>query len=235
MAMINDLEYPEYRWRNLFKAGGVAGIVMLVIMLAQVVVFILWPPPQTVEGFFNLFQQNKLLGLLSMDLLYLLNNALLIVIYLALFAALKKESQSAMLVALALGLVGIAAYYASNTAFEMLSLSSQYAAATSNAQLFLLLGAGEAMLVTYKGTAFDVYYVLNAIALLMMASVMLRSKFFGRGIAWVGLISGILMTIPSTAGTIGLIFSLASLLPWAIFLILLIPKLFRLAACMINT
>ena len=146
MAMINDLEYPEYRWRNLFKAGGVAGIVMLVIMLAQVVVFILWPPPQTVQGFFNLFQQNKFLGLLSMDLLYLFNNALLIVIYLALFAALKKESESAMLVALALGLVGIAAYYASNTAFEMLTLSSQYAAATSNAQLFLLLGAGEAML-----------------------------------------------------------------------------------------
>lgn len=229
MAMINDLEYPAYRWRNLFKAGGVAGIVMLVIMLVQVVVFILWPPPQTVQGFFNLYQQNKLLGLLSMDLLYLLNNALLIVIYLALFAALKKESESAMLVALALGLVGIAAYYASNTAFEMLSLSSQYAAASSNAQLFLLLGAGEAMLATYKGTAFDVYYVLNAITLLMMARVMLRSNIIGRGIARAGLIAGILMIIPSTAGTIGLIFSFASLVPWAIFLILLIPKFFRLA------
>jgi len=64
--------------------------------------------------------------------------------------------------------------------------------------------------------------------------VMLRSNFFGRGIAWVGLISGILMTIPSTAGTIGLFFSLASLVPWAIFLILLIPKFFRLAAGMMN-
>jgi hypothetical protein len=170
-----------------------------------------------------------------MDLLYLLNNALLIVIYLALFAALKKESESSMLVALVLGLVGIAAYYASNTAFEMLSLSNQYAAATSNAQLFLLLGAGEAMLRTYKGTAFDVYYVLNAFALLMMASVMLRSKIFGRGIARVGLISGILIIIPSTAGNIGLIFSLASLLPWAIFLILLIPKFFRLAAGELKT
>ena len=112
----------------------------------------------------------------------------------------------------------------------MLSLSSQYATATSNAQLFLLLGAGEAMLATYKGTAFDVYYVFNAVALLMMASVMLRSKFFGRGTARVGLISGILMIIPSTAGTIGLMFSLASLVPWAIFLILLIPRFFRLAS-----
>lgn len=235
MATIYDVEYPDYRWRNLFKAGGVAGIVMLVIMLAQVVVFILLPPPQTVQGFFNLFQQSKLLGLLSMDFLYLLNNALLIVIYLALYAALKPKGKSAMLIALVLGLVGIAAYYASNTAFEMLSLSSQYASATSNAQLFLLLGAGEAMLATYKGTAFDVYYILNAIALLMMASVMLRSNIFGRGIARAGLISGILMIIPSTAGTIGLIFSLASLVPWAIFLILLIPKLFRLVAGVLKT
>jgi hypothetical protein len=57
MAMINDLEYPEGRWRNLFKAGGVAGVVMLVVMLAQVVVFILWPPPQTVQGFSTYFSR----------------------------------------------------------------------------------------------------------------------------------------------------------------------------------
>ena len=34
-----------------------------------------------------------------------------------------------MLIALVLGLIGIAAYYASNTSFEMLSLSNQYAVA----------------------------------------------------------------------------------------------------------
>ncbi len=79
---------------------------MLAIMIAQIAVFIAWPSPDTVEGFFALFQDNWLLGLLSLDLLYLFNNALIIPIYLALYMALKRNHESAMLIALVIGLVG---------------------------------------------------------------------------------------------------------------------------------
>jgi hypothetical protein len=44
------------------------------------------------------------------------------------------------------GFVGIAVYFASNQAFSMLSLSDQYAAATTDAQRSMLLSAGEALL-----------------------------------------------------------------------------------------
>jgi hypothetical protein len=138
-------------------------------------------------------------------------------------------SESLSLIALIFGLVGISAYFASNPAFEMLSLSNQFIAASTELQQTALLGAGHAMLATYKGTVFDVYYVLNALSLLIFSGLMLRSDFFGKGIAIVGLVSGILMSIPSSAGTIGLIFSLASLVPWAVFLILIIKKFFNLA------
>ena len=53
----------------------------------------------------------------------------------------------------------------------MLSLSARYAAATADAQRERLLAAGEAMLATYTGTAFVVYYVLNGAALLLLAVV----------------------------------------------------------------
>lgn len=130
---------PELK--GLARTGGWSVVAMLVIMLAQVIIFIIWPPPVTVEGFFSLFDQKPLLGLLSMDLLYLLNNALLVLIYLALYAALQRSAPSAMLIALVLGLMGIAAYYASNTAFEMLSLSRQYAAGLDEIQKAALVGA----------------------------------------------------------------------------------------------
>lgn len=39
-------------------------------------------------------------------------------------------------------------------------------------------------------------------------------------IAYLGLVAGILMLIPSTAGTLGIYFSLASLIPWTVWLIL---------------
>jgi hypothetical protein len=182
-----------------------------------------------VTDWFTLLQNNWLLGLLSLDLLYLLNNTFLILIYLALYAALKRTDQSLMAIAVTLGLVGTAAYYASNTAFEMLALSNQYATAATVAQRAMLLAAGQATLATYTGTAFDVYYVLNAIALLIIAVVMLRSNIFGKGAAYFGLLAGVLMIIPSTAGVIGIAFSLASLLPWMAFCILIARRLFQLA------
>jgi hypothetical protein len=227
-AVISSQTNPPYR--NLYKTSAMAGLGMLGIMLAQVAVFIIWPPPESVEGFFGLFQQNWLLGLLSLDLLYLLNNSILILIYLALFAALKPKFASASLIALVLGLVGIAAYFASNPAFEMLSLSRQFAAAGTESQRVIALAAGGAMLATYKGTAFDMYYVLNAACLLIFAAAMLRSGIFSRGTALWGLAAGVLMLIPSTAGTLGLIFSLASLIPWAVFLILICLRFFRFSA-----
>jgi len=218
----------DEKWSGLARLGGCACVAMLVIMAAQMIVFIIWPPPDTVLDLFNLFQKNAFLGLLSMDLLYVANNSVLILIYLALYAALKPVDESAALVALVSGLVGIAAYYPSNTAFEMLALSRQYAAALNDAQRLIYQSAGQAMLETYGGTAFDMYYVLNAAALLIFTVLMFRSPFFSKTIAAIGLASGILMTIPSTAGTLGLIFSLASLLPWAVFLVLITPRFFRL-------
>ncbi len=214
---------PEIK--GMARAGGLAAIAMLVIMLAQVIIFIIWPPPGTVEEFFNLFDQKPLLGLLSMDLLYLFNNALLVLIYLALYAALRHSAPSAMLIALVLGLVGIAAYYASNTAFEMLSLSRQYAVVSDDVQKAALVGAGQGMLAIYKGTAFTVYYILNAVCLLIMAVVMLRSRVFSRATGRLALVSAVLMSVPSTAGAIGMVFALASLVPWGIFLVLIARRL----------
>jgi hypothetical protein len=196
-------------------------------MVIQIIVFIAWPPPNTVLGYFTLFHKNGILGLLSLDLLYIVDNALVIPLYLALYAALRKDSPSFMAIALAFGLVGIATYFASNAAFEMLSLSSQYAAATTTVQRVQFLAAGQAMLAIYQGTAFNVYYILGAIATLIISMVMLRSSNFGKVTAYAGIAAGALMLIPSTAGTIGLYFAFCSLVPTAIWLILIARRLFR--------
>jgi hypothetical protein len=115
----------------------------------------------------------------------------------------------------------------------MLSLSRQYASASGELQQAALLGAGQALLETYRGTVFDVYYVLNAVSLLIFAFVMLhssmRSSTFSKTTAVFGIIAGVLMAIPSTAGTLGLIFSLASLIPWAVFSVMAGLRFLRLA------
>ena len=221
-------ETVDSRWKGLYIAGGLAAFSMLIFMIFQIIVYVIWPPPSTTAGYFSLFQTNWLLGLLSLDLLYIVDSVLLILIYLAVYFVLRKAAESSMLIALIFGIVGIAAYFASNTAFEMLSLSNQYAAATTEAQKTMFITVGQVMLETYKGTAFDIYYVLNTIVLFIFSPVMLRSRLFSGATAYLGFLAGILMIVPSTAGTLGLYFSLASLIPWAIWLVLVGQRLFQL-------
>jgi hypothetical protein len=190
-------EIADPRWKGLFISGGVAAFSMLVLMIVQIIVFVIWPLPTTVAGYFSLFNKNWLLGLLSLDLLYIVDSVLLILIYLAVYFVLRRYGESSMLIALVFGIVGIAAYFASNTAFEMLSLSNQYAAATTEAQRTALLTVGQTMLDTYKGTAFDIYYVLNTIVLFIFSPVMLRSRLFSNTTAYLGFLAGILMIVPS--------------------------------------
>ena len=198
-------------------------------MPVQVAIFIAWPPPVTVTGFFEVFLDNALRGLLNLDLLYIVSNVLLIPLYLALYVALQRGNKSLMTLALALGFVGLAAYFNTNPSFEMLALSGQYAAATSDATRATFLAAGEALLASYTGTAFNVYYVLDGIALLLIAAVMFRSTVFSQLTAWAGLAAGILMMVPSSAGMLGMIFAMASLIPWALFSALVARKLLQMA------
>lgn len=222
----SDPADPAWHW--LYRLGAVAAIINVLIIPIQIIVFMVSPPPEQVADWFAHLIANPLMALLNLDLLYLLNNALLIVIYLALFVALRSLHRSAIWVALATGLVGIAAYFPTNTAFEMLALSQQYTTADA-AQQAILLGAGQALTIKYLGTSFIAYYLLNAVALLLFAWVMLRSPHFSKAAAYAGLIAGVLMLVPTPFGTIGLLFGFVSLLPWSVFSILITRSFMKLS------
>jgi hypothetical protein len=221
----NNPSKSAYTWQTLHRVGGVTALAVLVLIPIQMVVFFIWPPPTTVMGWFTLFQDNALVGLLDMDLLLIIDYLLLIVVFSALWASLRRANESLMAIALILQLIATAAYLASTVAFEMLSLSNQYAAATTDAERSLFLAAGQAMLVTWQGTAFDVSYVLSAIAVLTVSAVMLRSHMFSKVTGYAGLSAGILMSVPPTAGMIGIVFSLVSLVPLVIWLTLIARRL----------
>ena len=112
---------------------------------------------------------------------------------------------------------------------EMLLLARSYAKADAAEQV-ALLATGEGMLATWTGTAFDVYYVFNLVTLLVLAVLMYRSQIFSRPTAVWGLVAAALMAVPSNFGTVGLVFALASLVPWAVFALLVARRLFALAA-----
>jgi hypothetical protein len=217
-------ETRESAWKTLYRVGGAAALMVVLLYVIQIVVFVVSPPPSTVVGYFTLFHKNALLGLLDLDLLSIADYAL----FVPMFLALRRVSPSFMVIATALGLVGIATYFASNTAFEMLSLSSQYAAATTDAQRSLFVASGQAMLAIYQGTAFDVSYALLAVAPLIISVVMLRSTTFGKVTAAVGMVANAL-AVGFFVPAIGVFLSLISVVGLLNWYALIARRLFLLA------
>lgn len=225
-----SVESLDSNWNHLYKIGGIAALIMAAIIPIQSFIFVVFPPPKTVIDFFNLFQRNPILGLLDLDLLLIIENLLLILVFLSLYAALKKINKSLMTVALAFGIVGIVLLLVSREAtFSMLTLSNQYANASSEAQRIMYVTIGQTMLTTYNGGVFDTSYVIGAIPLLLIPLVMFKSNDFRKSTAIIIGISGFLMLVPPTVGMTGLLLSFLSLIPTLIWLIIVALKLFQLA------
>lgn len=221
------MQIIKSEWHTLYKIAFISAITMIILILIQASVYTASPPPSSAEGFLVLYGHSKLRGLLSLDLLYLVNNTLIIPLYLALGVSLKHVNKPLIALALVLGFIGLAAYFPSNPVFEMLTLSQKYTAAVTAVQRQALISSADTMLAIYSGTAFDVYYIFNAAALLLISFVMLKSTVYSKAASIIGLIAGFLMIIPSSAGTLGLVFSFLSLIPWVIFSIMIAHK-FRL-------
>lgn len=216
-------------WSGLVRTGAWAALASVGLIVVQVLVFVVWPTPDTTRGLFELLADNPVRGLLALDLLYVLSNVLALLLYLALAVVLWRVSRSAVVLALVFGLLGMAAYMASLRPVEMLQLATAYSAAAGPERV-ALLATGEGMVATWKGTAFDVYYFANLVTLFLLALLMYRSAVFSRATAVWGLVAAVLMAVPSNFGTAGLVFALASLVPWAVFAVLVGRRLLVLLA-----
>ena len=161
---------------------------------------------------------------------YLLGNFVAFPIFLALYVTLKRTNESMALIALILGLVGFVSIIPARPILEMFSLSEQYAAATTELRRSELLGAGEALLALFHGTAFNVHYVAGSASLLISATLMLRGQVYSKQTAYVGLVTNIVvfgLYVP----VIGVYISILSVLGYLIWNLMLARRLFQLGQC----
>lgn len=199
---------PSSGWKSLYRVGGAAALVAGILfrrnladeyfLLRSLGVFHSGPTaiPGNALAWFTLLHENPFLGLTLLNLFDVVNYALVGLIFLGLYAALRRVNKGSMTLALAIGLVGVTVYLASNQAFALLSLSDQYAAATTDAQRSLFLAAGQALLAiqnsgaTY-GNGIYTSYLCVTLACLLMATVMLESRVFSKVTAWCGILAAV--------------------------------------------
>jgi len=144
----------------------------------------------TVIGWFQLFQKNRAIGVLDDAFLDVPGAALLIPLFLALFAALRRANQALMAVATSLAVAGVAAYVATNTSISLLYVSDQYWSATTDAQRSLFLAAGQATISAGGyGLLESTGFILVVIAGLIASAVMWKSKLFFKATSLVGILA----------------------------------------------
>ena len=177
---------PEPDWRPLYRIGGVTALAAAVLTPVALAVFVVWPPPygESAAKWFELLLDNRILGLLSLDLLLVVINLLMVPVILGLYVALRRANPVAMLLWVATFFVGLAAFCATNPSIEMLSLSNRYAEVTTETQRIALLGAGETLLAGATGTAFHVSYILAQLAGIAIGIVILRADVFSHKVGW---------------------------------------------------
>jgi hypothetical protein len=145
-------------WKPLYKAGAIAALVAALLFRrnigAEVSLFTgANAIPKTVTDWFSLLQTRPFVGMSFLAVFDLANYFLEGLIFLALAALFWQAGKNQVAVATACGMVGIAVNFSTNISISMLSISQQYAAASSEVQKSVLLSAGQALLTTHDPLA----------------------------------------------------------------------------------
>jgi len=179
-------------WKSLYKIGAVAALILLLYSLVTMVILItIGGQPETAQEGFTMLQNNRLAGLLRLDVLMILIMPLYYPLFLGLYTALKKVQITNSALAVVLVFAGLTLALATPSAFSWLALSDKFAAATSEAQKTLLLAAGEAILASdmWHGSGAITGGILLQTGALLMSVVMVQSQSFGKATAYVGIVT----------------------------------------------
>ena len=99
-----ESELSESRWQRLYQSAGAAALLVAILIVVQIFVSFLSPPPAISLEAFRLFQNNWLLGFLANGLLTVIGGVLVVPVLLALYIALRKTGEPSMLIGATLGL-----------------------------------------------------------------------------------------------------------------------------------
>ena len=180
-------------WSGLYKLGAVTSLLILCTAVLEILITFLpggYASAETVVDWFNLLHDNWFLGLRNLGLLNIAMTALSIPMFFALCMAHWKVNPKYSALAMIISFIGVAVFYATNRAFAMLDLSTQYAAASTDAQRAVLEAAGQALLAVGQSHTPGTFigFCLSEIAGILISFVMLRGGIFSKLTASAGVL-----------------------------------------------
>jgi hypothetical protein len=192
--LAQSIPTAEPRWKDLYRIGGVSSLLLAGLVAFAVIAYFIWPYTPgfaSTEDIFVNLQTDRLGALFSLDVMMLVTAPIDILLFTALYVSLKRVNESYALLALVLGLMAIALLIPTKPIVELVLLSEQYAAATTETARSQYLAAGEALLTLAGGTAWINFILFSNISFLLSSLLMLRSENFGKATPYIGIVNSI--------------------------------------------
>ncbi len=182
-------------WSGLYRAGSVAAALFVVLVIVPLVLIFTTPQPPISGGAATLqYIASHKFVYLTEFVSFVGLSVPAMVVFLALYAALKHLSKSYAALGALLGIASEVAALAYNSSPQSLSggllfLSDQYGAVTTSAQHTALATAAESLIAMANGVG--AAGILTAIGILILSLVMLKGVFH-KGVASLGVVTGVL-------------------------------------------
>ncbi len=188
----NNSHQYDLELKKLCKIGGYTCIIFLIYTISILpLLFTIGGYPTTAEECFAMLQENRIVGLLRLDLLTIVFIPLYYVIVLGIYAAFRKTNLAYATLTTLLAFAGITLILATPSVLSLLDLSDKFALATTEAERAQILAAGEAIISSdlWHGTGAFIGGVLAESSYVFISILMIRTKTFNQSIGYIGLIT----------------------------------------------
>ncbi len=237
------MEHSDHSWRGMYTTGCLFTLLVILGVLLDILLGSTTGVTQgavnyAAENHFTELRDNPLRGLYHLDLLNMFIQLLLIPVFFALFAIMRKNSRGLAFLALVVFIIGCSIYVSGNPALSMYELSVKWKSTNNEVLRNIYLGAGEAILAkgAHGSPGAFMGVALSSLAGILMSLAMMKGRIFNRTTALVGLIANTLMllytflvTTSSTSGTLALIFAIPGGLLLIAWMLLFMIRMYKIA------
>jgi hypothetical protein len=187
---MNLNSYTMTSQKSVLWIGGTACFVLLGYSLATLLIMtLIGGPPETIEQTFSILHDNKLTGLLRLDILTVFVMPLYYLLFYSLYISLKDIDRAISTISMILAFAGVTLFLATPSVFSYLHLSDRFVNVTSDNQRNQLLAAGESIIASdmWHGTGAKIGGLLLQTGALLISILMLRTNVFNRATAITGI------------------------------------------------
>ncbi|MCK4357566.1 MAG: hypothetical protein KAW92_02250 [Candidatus Cloacimonetes bacterium] len=178
--------------RLLYQLGGLTCMILIAYSLITMLIMVgIGTPPETIEECFSMLQENRLYGLLRLDILTVFVMPLYYLLFYSIYLALKDTNKELLSISTILVFVGLTLFLATPSVFSYLYLSDEYAKAIIESDKNQIIAAGEAILASdmWHGTGAKIGGILIQLGALIISMTMLKSNVFNKLTAYTGIVT----------------------------------------------